>query len=152
MIALKHEMTYRLKVTGPLAATDGSPVGAREYWEMTEGTLTGDRIEAKVAMPGGDWMVVSSDRFGRPDVRVQFATDDGATIFLHYTGLVERTDAFKKAAEAGTATDWPDQYMRMAMRFDAGTEKYRWLNESLFIAEGRLAGPKEIEYRIYRVL
>jgi hypothetical protein len=39
MIGLQHEMTYRLKVTGPLAATEGSPVGAREYWEMTEGTL-----------------------------------------------------------------------------------------------------------------
>ena len=32
MIALQHEMTYRLKVSGPLAATDGSPIGAREYW------------------------------------------------------------------------------------------------------------------------
>jgi Protein of unknown function (DUF3237) len=42
--------------------------------------------------------------------------------------------------------------MRMAMRFDAGPEKYRSLNESLVIAEGRLADPKEIEYRIYRVL
>jgi hypothetical protein len=32
--------------------------------------------------------------------------------------------------------------MRMAMRFDAGPEKYRWLNESLVIAEGRLARPR----------
>jgi Protein of unknown function (DUF3237) len=47
---------------------------------------------------------------------------------------------------------WGDQYMRMAMRFDTGAQKYVWLNQSLFIAEGRLAGPKEIEYRIYRVL
>ena len=152
MIQLKHEMTYRLKVTGPLTATEGSPVGAREYWQMTEGTLTGDRIKAKIAMPGGDWMVVSADRFGRPDVRVQFITDDGAIILLHYTGLVERTEVFKAAAEKGTETGWTDQYMRMAMRFDTGVEKYAWLNESLFIAEGRLAGPKEIEYKIYRVL
>jgi hypothetical protein len=28
-------------------------------------------------MPGGDWHVVGSDRFGRPDVRVQFVTEDG---------------------------------------------------------------------------
>jgi hypothetical protein len=149
MLALQPEMTYRFKVTGPLAATEGSPVGAREYWEMTE---AGDRIKAKVAMPGGDWMVVGTDRFGRPDVRVQFVTNDGEIILLHYTGLVERTDAFNKAAEEETASDWADQYMRMTMRFDTGSDKYRWLNESLFIAEGRLAGPKEIEYRIYRVL
>ena len=40
----------------------------------------------------------------------------------------------------------------MSMRFATGADQYRWLNESLFIAEGRLAGRDEIEYRIYRVL
>lgn len=144
-------MTYRFTVTGPLAATDGAPTVAHEYWEMTEGELTGKRINARIAMPGGDWMAVSTDCFARPDVRVQFLTDDGATVLLHYTGLVERSDAFKSAAENNTATDWPDQYMRMSMRFETGAERYRWLNESLFVAEGRLSGPKEIEYRIYRV-
>ena len=152
MISLQHEMTYRFKVSGPLAATEGSPVGAREYWEMTEGKLFGDRIKAKIAMPGGDWMVVGEDRFGRPNVRVQLVTDDNAVVLLHYTGLVERSDAFKTAAKEGSATEWGDQYMRMVIRFETGVDKYRWLNESLFVAEGRLAGEKEIEYRIYRVL
>jgi hypothetical protein len=152
MIELHHEMTYRLTVSGPLAVTDGSPLGAREYWEITSGTLTGKRINAKIAMPGGDWMLVSADRFGRPDVRVQFITDDGAVILLHYTGLVERTVAFRKAAEEGRETRWTDQYMRMHMRFETGADNYCWLNESLFLAEGRLAGSREIEYRIYRVL
>ena len=68
MMKLEAEMTYRLKVRGPLPATEGSPVGACEYWEMTEGTITGDRIWARIAMPGGDWMVVSADRFRRQDV------------------------------------------------------------------------------------
>jgi len=118
---------------------------------MTEGTLTGDRINATIAMPGGDWNVVGTDRFGRPDVRVQFVTDDGAVVLLHYTGLVERTDNFNKAAESGEATGWEDQYMRMFMTFDTGAERYAWLNQHLFIAEGRLAGPSEIEYAIYQI-
>ena len=42
--------------------------------------------------------------------------------------------------------------MRMAMRFDTGIEKCACLNESLFVAEGRLVAAKEIEYRIYNVL
>jgi hypothetical protein len=41
--------------------------------------------------------------------------------------------------------------MRMCMTFDTGAERYAWLNQSLFIAVGRLAGPAEIEYAIYRV-
>jgi hypothetical protein len=151
MLTLQPEMIYRFKVRGPLGTTEGSPRAARQYWEMSEGTLTGERINAKIAMPGGDWMIYGGDGFGRPDVRVQLVTDDGALVLLHYTGLVERTPAFTAAADAGRPTGWQDQYMRMAMTFDTGTEKYAWLNRSLFVAEGRLAGALEIEYRIYRI-
>jgi hypothetical protein len=45
-----------------------------------------------------------------------------------------------------------DQYMRIVAEFIVGNEKYAWLSQSLFIAEGRLDGPKEIEYALYRVL
>ena len=55
MMTLEHEMTYRLKTRGPLGTTNGSPIGARQYWEMSEATLTGPRINAKLGMPGGDW-------------------------------------------------------------------------------------------------
>jgi hypothetical protein len=119
---------------------------------MTEGTLRGDRIQATIAMSGGDWHIVGSDRFGRPDVRVQFVTEDGVPILLHYTGLVERTSVFNRAAQSGSSTGWDDQYMRMFMTFDTGAERYAWLNEHLFVARGRLAGRAEIEYEIFRVL
>jgi hypothetical protein len=102
-------------------------------------------------MPGGDWNQVGADGFGRPDVRVQFITDDEQIILLHYRGLVQVTDAFKHAAASGGTTRFEDQYMRMVMCFDTGAPKYAWLNQHLFIAEGRIAGRDEIEYRIYRV-
>jgi hypothetical protein len=98
-----------------------------------------------------DWMARSPDGFWRPDVRVQLITNDEAVILLHYTGLVEQTDAFKAAAEANQETSWADQYMRMIFRFDTGAEEYRWLNANLFIARGRLIGAAELEYEIYRV-
>jgi hypothetical protein len=151
MPALEPEMTYRFRIKGPLPPTDGSPRGTRQYWEMSSGTLKGERINAAIVMPGGDWYSAGADGFGRPDVRVQLKTDDGAIVLLHYTGLVEVTKAFADAAQSGKATGWADQYMRMVMTFDTGAERYAWLNRSLFIAEGRLAGESEIEYRIYRV-
>jgi hypothetical protein len=149
--ALERTMTYRLRVRGPLSPTAGSPLGERRYFEMTEGTLDGPGIAARVAMPGGDWMRVGADGFWRPDVRVSLLTDDGAVILLHYTGLVQQTPAFQAAAAAERATEFSDQYMRMAFVFDTGAEKYAWLNQSLFVAEGRLAGPSELEYGVYRV-
>jgi hypothetical protein len=151
MITLTHEMIYRLKMVGPLPTTKGAPVGEREYWEMSDGELMGDRIRAKIVKPGGDWMLIGSDGLWRPDVRAQFRTDDGAIVLLHYTGLVKPNPKFAAAAQAGHETKFEDQYLRQFMHFEAGSEKYRWLNQELFVAEGRLTGPAQIEYYIYRL-
>ena len=151
MARLEFEMIYRLRVRGPMPATQGSPVGERLYWEMSEGTLEGPRIKARIAMPGGDWYRPGADGFGRPDVRVQFITDDDAVILLHYNGLMQMNDAFTKSAKAGNATRFEDHYMRMAMCFDVGEPKYAWLNQHLFVAEGRLTEKDQIEYHVYRV-
>jgi hypothetical protein len=151
VIGLEHVLDYRFQTRGPLGETADSPVGARQYWEMTSGTLSGEGLRAEIVAPGGDWMAVSSDAFARPDVRVQLQSDDGELILMHYTGLVERSDAFLAAAEADRQTDWTDQYMRFATRFETGAERYRWLNESLFLMEGHILGTNELEYRVYRV-
>jgi hypothetical protein len=82
---------------------------------------------------------------------VPFPTDDGETVLMHYTGLVQQTDTFKQAAEANRPTEWSDQYMRLMIHFDTGAERYRWLNTSLFIAKGRLLGTGSIEYAVYRI-
>ena len=81
---------------------------------------------------------MSDDGFWRPDVCSQFVTNDGAVILIGYTGLVEQTEAFKKAAKADRETDWNDQYMRLSVVFETGSPRYTWLNKSLFVAMGRL--------------
>ena len=149
--ANQREMTYRFTTRGPLPPTTGSPVGERQYFEMTAGTLVGQRINARIAMPGGDWMRRSPEGFWRPDVRVQLVTDDDAIVLLHYRGLVQQTEAFTRAASENRETTWTDQYMRMFMAFDTGAEKYAWLNQSLFVAEGRLISASELEYQVYRI-
>lgn len=101
-------------------------------------------------MAGGDWMWVGADGFWRPDVRVQFVTDDGATVLLHYTGLVEQNDTSKREAERAGRTEFADHYMRMMLDFDTAAAQYQWLNRALFVAEGRL-DRGWIEYAVYRV-
>lgn len=143
--------TYHVRTSGPLKTTRGAPDGERNYWIVSDAHLDGPNIKAKLAAPGSDWMRVSDDGFWRPDVRAPFVTDDGETILMHYTGLVQQTDAFIKAAEADKPTRWEDQYMRLVFRFEAGAERYKWLNQSLFVAKGRLVGTGQIEYAVMRV-
>jgi Protein of unknown function (DUF3237) len=152
MASLERVLTYRLTIKGPLTSTAGSPLGERQYWEIADGTLSGDGLDARMALRGGDWMLVGPDGFWRPDVRVQFITSDGAVVLLHYTGLVKPTPAFLEAAERGFETQFEDQYLRQFMRFETGAVRYLWLTQHLFVGEGRLAGRSELEYRVYRVL
>lgn len=148
---LEYAFTYHVRTTGPLKTTKGSPDGERSYWIVSDAGLDGPNIKAKLAAPGSDWMRVCDDGFWRPDVRAPFVTDDGETVLMHYTGLVQQTDAFKKAAETNKPTQWEEQYMRLMLRFEAGAERYRWLNTSLFVAKGRLIGTGQIEYAVMRV-
>lgn len=150
MIALERLLTYSLRPVGPAATTDGSPYGPRQFWQMCEARLEGPDLTATAPHPGIDWMRVGEDGWNRPDVHVQFVTDDGETILLHYTGLVQPTPKFNAAAESGGSTDWDDQVMRMTMTFDTGAERYRWLTQSLFLAQGRLSDGR-IEYAVHRV-
>jgi hypothetical protein len=64
---------------------------------------------------------------------------------------VQASSAFGAAVENDRATDWGDQYMRMALLFETTSDRYRWLTQSLFIARGRLLGAKQLEYDVYRV-
>ena len=90
--------------------------------------------------------------FGGLTFHAQFVTDDGAVILMHYTGLVEQTEPFESAAGANEPTNWADQYIRLAIRFETGAQQYAWMNTNLFIAAGRLEGTGRIEYAVYRVL
>jgi Protein of unknown function (DUF3237) len=151
MITLVPEMIYRVRTTQPSEPTRGSPRGTLQYWKVSAASLKGERISAKLLGTGGDWMEMSGDGFWRPDVRAQFITNDGETVLMHYTGLVEQSKQFKSAAEQDLPTRWEDQYMRLSVQFITGARKYAFLNRSLYIGEGRLLGTGRIEYAIYRV-
>lgn len=149
---LEFAMIYRLRVEGPLESRDGSPPSPRtRYWQMKSATLEGPRIRATTPLPGIDWFSPYEGEYGRPHVRLPFETDDGALVLLEYWGIVHASQVFTAAVNDGTATDWGDQYMRMALSFETTSAKYGWLTQNLFVARGRLLGAKELEYEVYRL-
>lgn len=151
MIGLVPEMTYRVRTTHASEPTSGSPHGAIQYWQVTEASLEGKRISAKLHATGQDWMEMSPDGYWRPNVRAQFVTSDGAVVLMRYTGLVEQSERFKQAAADDQSTEWSEQYMRLSIQFVTGAPRYAFLNTSLFLAAGRLLGTGQIEYAVYRV-
>lgn len=149
---LTPEMTYRETIAGPWGPTTGSPHGERLCWQVPAATITGPRIDLTLAMPGADWLRVGADGVRRPDQRLAFTTADGAVVLLRYeVAVIRESPAFLAALESGQETSFEDQYMRMSPQFETGDGRLRWLIDRLWLAEGRLAGDRQIEYQIYRV-
>jgi hypothetical protein len=148
---LEHEMTFTERIEGPLGPTTGSP--SRLCWKVAEATLTGPRISASLAMAGTDWIRVEPGGIRRQDQRTQFLTEDGALILMRYdAGVIRGDEEFSRALASGGETTFADQYMCMTPQFDVSDDAYDWLTQNLFIGRGRLAGPKRIEYGLYRVI
>jgi Protein of unknown function (DUF3237) len=153
MIGLEYEMTYAETIEGPVGPTSGAPLGERLCWQVATATLRGPRINATLAMPGTDWIRLGPDGIRRQDLRAQLMTDDGELILFRYDlALIRSTEPFLAALASGEATEFDDQYMRIAPQFEVGVGRYAWLGERLFLGRGRLTGPKAIAYELYRVV
>jgi hypothetical protein len=147
---LVHEMTYNARLRPGLAIGDG-PFGTRVFAEVIGGELQGSRIRGRLVGGGGDWILLGSDGFGRIDVRAQIETDDGAFVYVQYHGLLEMNEKIQAALASGGSTDFADQYFRTTPRFETGDPRYAWLNQSVFVGEGRAYPGSGVEYRVYRV-
>ena len=145
---LIHEMTYQSHLRPPMMI--GGPFGQRIYYEVTHGELKGPRIRG-TWRSGGDWLIVGSDGFTRIDARGQLETHDGAFIYVQYHGVLEMNGVLRRSLKDGRETQFEDQYYRITPRFETGDERYAWLNQAVFVGEGRLYPDAAVEYRVYRV-
>jgi hypothetical protein len=146
-----YEFTYRAQLKPPVDVGAG-PFGDRQVFEVTEGTVEGERINGRVLGGGGEWFLVGPDGYGRIDVRIQLETGDGAHIYAQYFGLLEMNEAVQGfITGASEETGFGDQYFRTAPRLECGDPRYAWVNQTLFVAEGRGCPGYGVEYRVFRV-
>jgi Protein of unknown function (DUF3237) len=143
------EFSYFATLKPPVEIGTG-PFGTRRFFEVIDGAVEGKRLKGRVLTGGGDWLLLGPDGYARLDVRAQFLTDDGAPVYVHYNGLIQMNQRVTDALAKGASTDYGDQYFRTTPQFETGDPRYTWLNESVFVAEGRI-GPGRVEYKVYRV-
>jgi hypothetical protein len=127
-----------------------TPFGERSVVGLSGGWAKGDRISGRLVGPGADWVVIGPDGYAAIDVRTQIRTDDGADLYLHYSGSLEMNEAIVAASTSGGATDYGDQYWYTHVRIESGAEQYQWVNRTLFIGQGRYASDG-VEYEVYRL-
>ncbi len=147
---LALEFTYDVELGQPQMPGPG-PYGNRIVAPVTGGSVTGDRIHGSVLGPGADWLLIGPDGWGRLDVRGQIQTDDGACVYVTYTGLLQITDKVMGAMlSAEEETGFEDQYYRITPRLESGDERYAWVNQTIFVGRGRFTR-SGVAYEVFRV-
>jgi hypothetical protein len=135
-----------VSVVGP------GPFGQRLISHVIGGEVVGNRLKGTIVGPGGDWALIGQDGFARIDVRLTFKTVDGALIYVQFFGLAELTPAIMEIIGGGnTPTDFGEQYIFVNPRLETGDPRYAWVNQTVFIGEGRLLPGPQIDFRVYRV-
>jgi hypothetical protein len=74
--------------------------------------------------PGADWTLIDTHGTLTVDARNQWRTPEGDVIYVQSSGLANATD-FTVLSK---------------MLFETSSEKYWWLNEAFFVAQGQLSG------------
>lgn len=102
---------------------------------IAQGRWEGERLNADIVAPGGDWAIPSTDgSIMLLDVRQTLRTDDGALVYVTYQGRCDRG--------RGTYT--------VAPTFETDDERYAWLNVVQAIGQGRTDGD-DIVYSMFEV-
>lgn len=122
----------------PAVMIPNGPHGTRVLVTAMSGTFEGPKLKGTVAdAAGGDWVTLGADGTLYLDVRLTLMTDDGAAIYMAYTGIGIRD------SEGATT-------LRTTPRFETGAEKYSWLNKVVAVSHGT-TGKGDVTYDVYAV-
>lgn len=127
-----------------------TPVGVRSIFVIRGGTFEGEKLRGVVHPGGADWFVLRPNGAGELDVRLTLETDDGALIYMTYTGVLDLPPEIARRVFANEDVSPAEYYFRTQPRFETGSEKYGWLNKLVCIGSG-IAAPGRVAYRIFAV-
>jgi uncharacterized protein DUF3237 len=78
--------------------------------------------------------------------------DDGAFIYVRYTGMRHGPPEVMARLAQGETVDPSAYYFRVVPRFEAGAERYAWLNNILAVGVGERLPPTKVQYSIFEIL
>ena len=120
-----------LRLTTAATQDVGStPHGRLFIFPILGGSFEGDRLRGKVLAGGADWVTATADGAFELDLRATLETDDGALIYLTFTGVRNDTR----------------QYLRTLPRFETAAPQYDFLNRLVAVGIGEIRpdGPLHI--------
>ncbi len=133
---LRPLCTVDLQVHSPAMIGEG-PGGKRMIVDIAVMSLQGERLRAELeGHAAADWLTIAQN-IATIDVRATVRTDDGALIYVRYSGRSDVTHGLGSAP------------VIVAPTFEASDERYLWLNAVQAIGKGDIA---TLRYEWFEVL
>lgn len=152
MPELRSEYLFTIKVTvAALHDVGAVPLGTRHIDILGSGQFEGPRLRGKVRQGGSDRKLFRADGAMMPDVRLVLETEDGALIFMHYTGIRYGSAQVMRRIAAGEVVDPSEYYLRSTPYFETAAPKYDWLNRIVAVGVGRRM-PDHASYDVFQIL
>jgi hypothetical protein len=107
--------------------------GVRRIIPITGGEVRGEGINGKVCAFGADFQIIRPNELIDLEAKYALETDDGAVIYVENKGIRFGPVDLLQKLKRGEPVDPKLIYFRTVPKFETGSEKYRWLMESLFI-------------------
>jgi len=118
--------------------------GRRVIVEVASVEVKGDRLRGEMmGAAAADWLLIGPEGTVTPDIRAALRTDDGAIIFMQYTGRM--TGDWSQGPQLPAT-------VYVAPLFETCDERYLWLNRIQAIGKGTLhQDGLSLDYEWYEV-
>jgi hypothetical protein len=127
------------------------PLGTLHIDMLGKGTFEGPRLKGEVLPGGMDMKTLRADGAMKPNVRIVLRTDDGALIFMHYTGVRHGSPEVMARIARGEVVPPTEYYLRNTPSFETAAPKYDWLNRIVAVGVGRRL-PDHAAYDVFQIL
>lgn len=148
--AMEHVFSYNVLLNPNMEVIGPTPQGLRVNLYIQEGQVSGEKVNGKIRPVGADWLTVRQDGIGIMDVRATIETDDGALIFVEYSGVIDFGEDGYTHFLSGKVAERIQ--IRAVPRYTTAHPDYLWLNrlQCVNIGEGFLSPDKvEVSYDVY---
>ena len=128
-----------------------APSGGRHIDLIGAGKFEGPRMRGELLPGGMDMKTLRADGAMVPNVRLVLRTDDGALIFMHYTGIRHGSPEVMARIAAGEVVAPTEYYLRSSPYFETSAPRYDWLNRIVSVGVGRRM-PDHAVYDVFEIL
>ncbi|AKO92785.1 hypothetical protein BEH_12215 [Priestia filamentosa] len=147
--SLKKVASAEIEVAAPMVVGH-TRLGRRQFIPIKGGKIAGE-INGNIIDGGADSQIIRAN--GRTDLSARYVieTNDDELIYIENNGIRQVSERFRDRASKGEIIDPEHVYFRTVPTFETSSEKYEWLENSLFVGAA-LRTDTKVVLDIYKVL